>query len=96
MLQIMNFGTLHGSRTGQEMFEPTKPRNTKLTETDDNQLERLSTIFAYDLFYIARKYALDCTGVCDQASRAATKGKRTTPGIPTWSPTVVLTGPEDA
>eukprot|EP00978_Attheya_sp_CCMP212_P033270 scaffold133570_cov48-Attheya_sp.AAC.1 len=22
--------------------------------------------------------------------------KRTTPGIPTWSPTVVLTGPEDA
>ena len=25
-----------------------------------------------------------------------TKCKRTTPGIPTWSPTVVLTGPEDA
>ena len=23
-------------------------------------------------------------------------GKRTTPGIPTWSPTVVLTGPDDA
>jgi hypothetical protein len=22
--------------------------------------------------------------------------KRTTPGIPTWSPTVVLTGPDDA
>eukprot|EP00978_Attheya_sp_CCMP212_P007571 scaffold17482_cov52-Attheya_sp.AAC.7 len=27
---------------------------------------------------------------------AVTKDKRTTPGIPTWSPTVVLTGPEDA
>jgi len=24
------------------------------------------------------------------------KQKRTTPGIPTWSPTVVLTGPDDA
>ena len=24
------------------------------------------------------------------------KGKRTTPGIPTWSPTVVLTRPEHA
>jgi hypothetical protein len=24
------------------------------------------------------------------------KSKRTTPGIPTWSPTVVLTGPDDA
>jgi hypothetical protein len=28
-----------------------------------------------------------------QASRDP---KRTTPGIPTWSPTVVLTGPDDA
>jgi len=24
------------------------------------------------------------------------KAKRTTPGIPTWSPTVVLTGTDDA
>jgi hypothetical protein len=24
------------------------------------------------------------------------KSKRTTPGIPTWSPTVVLTGPDNA
>ena len=26
----------------------------------------------------------------------SSSGKRTTPGIPTWSPTVVLTGPDDA
>ena len=26
----------------------------------------------------------------------ASGGKRTTPGIPTWSPTVVLTRPDDA
>ena len=26
----------------------------------------------------------------------SSSSKRTTPGIPTWSPTVVLTGPDDA
>ena len=29
-------------------------------------------------------------------SKSVKSGKRTTPGIPTWSPTVVLTGPDDA
>ena len=28
--------------------------------------------------------------------KSSSSGKRTTPGIPTWSPTVVLTGPDDA
>jgi hypothetical protein len=28
--------------------------------------------------------------------KKAERAKRTTPGIPTWSPTVVLTGPEHA
>jgi hypothetical protein len=29
-------------------------------------------------------------------SKKSKSAKRTTPGIPTWSPTVVLTGPDDA
>ena len=31
-----------------------------------------------------------------ESKESAKRAKRTTPGIPTWSPTVVLTGPEDA
>ena len=37
------------------------------------------------------------SGECQKKNRRrAGSSKRTTPGIPTWSPTVVLTGPEHA
>ena len=35
-------------------------------------------------------------GKRESSADKSSSGKRTTPGIPTWSPTVVLTGPDDA
>ena len=45
-----------------------------------------------------RIYARKCTHGTVAYVRRSTKvaKKRTTPGIPTWSPTVVLTRPDDA
>ena len=40
--------------------------------------------------------ACSCAAARRKRKERGRKKVRTTPGIPTWSPTVVLTGPDDA
>ena len=43
-----------------------------------------------------KKHRLNDDDSLENPGKRAKRAKRTIPGIPTWSPTVVLTGPEHA